>query len=168
MTPKIILIGPPGSGKSTIGKKLSEILSIDFSDTDALIEAKTSKSISDIFIELGEPEFRLIEAEVLRTALVECTGVLALGGGAPISQAAQDAIVDTGVAVAFLDISLSTAAPRIGFNRDRPLLLGNPRAQWSELFATRRPIYEKISSLHIDANVGSPAEIAEKIAKEIR
>ncbi len=127
---RILLIGPPGAGKSTIGVALAKELSIDFIDTDQEIERETGKAITDIFVVDGEPYFRAIELETLRKVLTLESGVISLGGGAPISQEAQEAIAQSNSHTVFLDVSLATAAPRVGFNRDRPLLLGNPRAQW--------------------------------------
>jgi shikimate kinase len=156
---RIVLIGPPGSGKSTVGVALAAHLQWPFVDTDALIELKASKKITDIFVEDGEEHFRTIEFETLQEVLLEPSAVISLGGGAPISQRAQDALVSSESSIVFLDVSLSTAAPRVGFNRDRPLLLGNPRAQWQALSDQRRPIYEKLSTLSIKVDDMSVDEI---------
>ena len=156
---RIVLIGPPGSGKSTVGVALAAHLQWPFVDTDALIELKASKKITDIFVEDGEEHFRTIEFETLQEVLLEPSAVISLGGGAPISPRAQDALVSSESSIVFLDVSLSTAAPRVGFNRDRPLLLGNPRAQWQALSDQRRPIYEKLSTLSIKVDDMSVDEI---------
>jgi shikimate kinase len=159
----IVLIGPPGAGKSTVGKALAEQLSLEFLDTDTLIEQSTGKSITDIFVVDGEQAFRAIEFQMLRKVLEKVDAIISLGGGAPISDEAQKLISDTDCQVVFLDISLSTAAPRVGFNRDRPLLLGNPRAQWQALSDQRRPIYEFLSDQTIKVDTLSVAEIVEAI-----
>ena len=164
----IVLIGPPGAGKSTVGKALAEQLSLEFLDTDTLIEQSTGKSITDIFVVDGEQAFRAIEFQMLRTVLEKVDAIISLGGGAPISDEAQKLISDTDCQVVFLDISLSTAAPRVGFNRDRPLLLGNPRAQWQALSDQRRPIYEFLSDQTIKVDGLSVAEIVEAIKKGIQ
>ena len=156
---RIVLIGPPGSGKSTVGVALAAHLQWPFVDTDALIELKASKKITDIFVEDGEEHFRTIEFETLQEVLLEPSAVISLGGGAPIPQRAQDALVSSESSIVFLDVSLATAAPRVGFNRDRPLLLGNPRAQWQALSDQRRPIYEKLSTLSIKVDDMSVEEI---------
>ena len=156
---RIVLIGPPGSGKSTVGVALAAHLQWPFVDTDALIELKASKKITDIFVEDGEEHFRTIEFETLQEVLLEPSAVISLGGGAPIPQRAQDALVSSESSIVFLDVSLATAAPRVGFNRDRPLLLGNPRAQWQALSDQRRPIYEKLSTLSIKVDDMSVDEI---------
>jgi shikimate kinase len=156
---RIVLIGPPGSGKSTVGVALAAYLQWPFIDTDALIELKASKKITDIFVEDGEEHFRTIEFETLQEVLLEPSAVISLGGGAPIPQRAQDALVSSESSIVFLDVSLATAAPRVGFNRDRPLLLGNPRAQWQALSDQRRPIYEKLSTLSIKVDDMSVDEI---------
>ena len=156
---RIVLIGPPGSGKSTVGVALASHLQWPFVDTDALIELKESKKITDIFVEDGEEHFRTIEFETLQEVLSEPSAVISLGGGAPSSQRAQDVLVSSESSIVFLDVSLATAAPRVGFNRDRPLLLGNPRAQWQALSDQRRPIYEKLSTLSIKVDDMSVDEI---------
>ena len=146
---RIVLIGAPGSGKSTVGVALAAHLQWPFVDTDALIELKESRKIADLFVVHGEEYFRSVEFETLKEVLQETSAVISLGGGAPISQPAQDAISSSNSTIVFLDVSLATAAPRVGFNRDRPLLLGNPRAQWQALSDQRRPIYEKLATQSI-------------------
>jgi shikimate kinase len=146
---RIVLIGAPGSGKSTVGMALAAHLQWPFVDTDALIELKESKKITDLFVDNGEEYFRAVEFETLQEVLQEPSAVISLGGGAPISQGAQAALLSSDSIIVFLDVSLATAAPRVGFNRDRPLLLGNPRAQWQALSDKRRPIYEKVATQSI-------------------
>jgi shikimate kinase len=146
---RIVLIGAPGSGKSTVGVALAAHLQWPFVDTDSLIELKESKKITDLFVENGEEYFRNVEFLALQEVLEEESAVISLGGGAPISDRAQDVLQSSNSFIVFLDVSLATAAPRVGFNRDRPLLLGNPRAQWQALSDQRRPIYEKLATQSI-------------------
>lgn len=163
MSSQIILIGPPGAGKSTIGQSLAKKMKVKFADTDALIEAKMQKKISDIFVDLGEPVFRTEELIVLAEVLQSDNGVLSLGGGAPISAQAQEMLRNSGATIIFLDISLGKASARVGFNRDRPLLLGNPRAQWNELMSSRRPIYESLATAVIPVDDRSVNQICADI-----
>ena len=156
---RIVLIGAPGSGKSTVGVALAAHLQWPFVDTDALIELKESKKITDLFVENGEEYFRSVEFSVLQEVLQEESAVISLGGGAPISESAQEVLQSSNSVIVFLDVSLSTAAPRVGFNRDRPLLLGNPRAQWQALSDQRRPIYEKLATQSIKVDDMSVDEI---------
>ena len=168
MAPRVILIGPMGSGKTTIGQLLASELESPFRDTDHVIEEKSGKSVSDIFLEDGEDEFRILEKKVLRDELLSDDTVLALGGGAPISMDAQSALRAIASPVIYLDISLATVAPRIGFNRDRPLLLHNPRGQWQTLMEARRPIYESIADTVIDVNDKSESEIVSLILEVVK
>jgi shikimate kinase len=146
---------------------LSEQLSLEFLDTDALIEQASGKSITDIFVVDGEPIFRAIELKTLQTVLGSTNTIVSLGGGAPISNEAQTLISNSDSWVVFLDVSLSTAAPRVGFNRDRPLLLGNPRAQWQALSDQRRPIYELLADQIIKVDEMEPSAIVSAIVKEM-
>jgi shikimate kinase len=148
-----------GSGKTTIGSLLAEKLGLSFRDTDHLIEEQEAKTVSQIFLDQGEDAFRAIEKRVLREELLTDGTVLSLGGGAPISIDAQSALRAIASHIIFLDISLSTVAPRIGFNRDRPLLLNNPRGQWQTLMEARRPIYEAIADATINVDDKSEEEI---------
>ena len=164
---RIVLIGAPGSGKSTVGAALSKKLALDFVDTDQLIEDREGKAITDIFVVDGEPYFRAIELETLKQVLTMDNLVVSLGGGAPISEHAQQELSASVSTVVFLDVSLATAAPRVGFNRDRPLLLGNPRAQWQALSDKRRPIYEALADVSIKVDDMSVDEIASAIEKSL-
>ena len=168
MAPRVILIGPMGSGKTTIGQLIARRLDIAFRDTDQVVEEETGRTVSDIFLEDGEDAFRLLEKSVLRNELLSDGTVLALGGGAPMSMDAQSALRAIASPVVYLDISLATVAPRIGFNRDRPLLLHNPRGQWQTLMEARRPIYESIADTVIDVNTKSETEIVDEILEVLK
>jgi len=163
MPPRLILIGPMGSGKTTIGKMIAARLGLPFRDTDHVIEEDSGRSVSEIFLEDGEDAFRALEKSVLRRELLSDDTVLALGGGAPMSLDAQSALRAIASPVIYFDISLSAVAPRIGFNRDRPLLLNNPRGQWELLMQERRPVYESIADTVIDVNGKSEKDIVEEI-----
>lgn len=165
--PRVVLIGAPGSGKTSVGKALATSLALPFVDSDLMVQARTGKSISDIFTDQGEDVFREFEFEALMSALSEPLTILSLGGGAPISPRAQNALLESGATIVFLDVSLSLAAPRVGFNRDRPLLLGNPRAQWQALYEVRRPIYEKLAKVTIKVDTLRISEIVEAIKEAI-
>jgi shikimate kinase len=152
-----------GSGKTTIGQLLATNLDLTFRDTDQVIEFETGKTISEIFLDEGEDKFRALEKAVLRKELLTDETILALGGGAPISIDAQSALRAIASPVIYFDISLASVAPRIGFNRDRPLLLHNPRGQWETLMQERRPIYESIADIVIDVNAKSEQAIVAEI-----
>ena len=164
---RVVLIGAPGSGKSTVGAALAKVLALDFIDTDQLIEEREGKAITDIFVVDGEPHFRAVELETLKHVLTLNDVVISLGGGAPISDQAQQLINSSESTVIFLDVSLATAAPRVGFNRDRPLLLGNPRAQWQALSDKRRPIYEALADVSIKVDDMSVEAIISEIEKSL-
>ena len=161
--PSYILIGPPGAGKSTVGKALARALGVAFVDTDQVVETQCEMKISDIFITKGESFFRDQEFEALKKCLDIPDCVLSLGGGAPIADRAQELLLNIDAHIIFLDVSLAIAAARVGFNRDRPLLLGNPRAQWQELNEIRRPIYEKLATAVVKVDGASVKELVAQI-----
>jgi shikimate kinase len=147
-----------GSGKTTVATSLSAHFNLPARDTDEMIVAQSGREISDIFIEDGEDEFRALEKIILRTALLEDGSILSLGGGACLSFDAQSALRASG---AF--ISLSQVSSRVGFNQGRPLLMGNPRAQWQSLMNERAPIYEAIASYICEVDGKSVDEIVQEI-----
>lgn len=163
MAPRIVLIGPMGAGKSTVGTHLAQLLECSFSDSDALIEADQGKSVSEIFIEDGEAHFRLVEETIVIDALINEAGVLALGGGAVMNSEIQRALKNCAAKKIFLDISLSAVVPRIGFDTARPLLMVNPRQKWNELMQERRPTYEALADLTIEVSEKQVDEVAQEI-----
>jgi len=159
-----VLIGPPGSGKSSIGRALAKLLDQDFVDTDALIEEQEGKSISEIFQQSGEEKFREIESAVVAHQLVQAEGVIALGGGAVLSPATQAALKNSTADVIFLNVSASNAVPRVSANSSRPLLSENPSDQWSALLKKRLPIYTDLADITIDTDNKKAQEVASEIA----
>ena len=160
---KIIFIGPPGSGKSSVGKEVAAILKLSHIDTDQLVEEKSGKRISDIFLEDGEPAFRRMESEIVLEVLQQDNCVISLGGGSVIDSEVADKLrVEPNVI--YLEVSISNAAPRVGFNAERPLLVANPRQQWLKLMEDRKPIYEGLGRKRISTDNRKPKEIAHEIA----
>jgi len=164
--PPIILIGPPGAGKTSVGKALAKKLSLNFLDSDKVVEEKSGKSISEIFITDGEPAFREMERAVVIDLLESQDGVIALGGGSVMDLEVSKRLLPM-ANVVFLDVSISNAAPRVGLNRDRPLLLGNPRQQWIALMEMRRSTYEALAKARVSTDNKKPVEVAEEVVKEL-
>ena len=164
--PPIILIGPPGAGKSSVGKALAKKLSLNFLDSDKVVEEKSGKSIPEIFITDGEPAFREMERAAVIDLIENQDGVIALGGGSVMDFEVSKRLLPM-ANVVFLDVSISNAAPRVGFNRDRPLLLGNPRQQWIALMEKRRSTYEALAKARVSTDNKKPVEVVEEIVKEL-
>ena len=161
MAPRVVIVGPPGSGKSTAARLVAERVGTEARDTDDDVERAAGMTIGDIFVEHGEDEFRRLERDAVAAAVRDHDGVLALGGGAVLDQQTRDLL--RGLTVVFLDVTIKDAASRIGLNRDRPLLLGNPRAQWIRLMEARRPVYEQVATARIDTDGKTADEVADQI-----
>jgi len=162
--PKAVLIGPPGAGKSSVGRQLAKLWDCEIFDSDSEIERVSGKKIADIFTDEGEPAFRAIERDVVLKALRNEPGVVALGGGSVLDSAVSEYLQGVSLPVAYLEVSISQAAPRVGFNKERPLLAINPRQQWMQLMEKRRPIYELLATHSFNTDNRKPAEVAREIA----
>ena len=160
-----MLIGPPAAGKTAVGPLLAERLGTSFRDTDADIAAATGQLVSDIFIELGEPAFRQLEREASARALREHDGVLALGSGAVLDPDTQDRI--EGLTVVYLAADFSTIARRLGLDRPRVVIPGNPRGQLRAMLEERRPLYEELATVTVTTDDADPDELAKQIAEII-
>lgn len=165
MSPRVVIVGPPGAGKTTIGREVASILGADFRDTDPDIEQKAGKPISDIFIEDGEAAFRQLEQGAVAAALSDHDGVLALGGGAVGAEPTRKLLADH--FVVFLDVGLTDAVARVGFNRDRPLLLESPRAVLKRLLDERRPLYQEVADVEVDTSGREVTDIVDEITREV-
>jgi shikimate kinase len=146
----VVLVGPPGAGKSSVGEALAERLGLAFRDTDRDIEARTGSTIAELFIDQGETAFRELETTAVDRALADHDGVLAVGGGAVSDESTRRAL--RAERVVFLDVSLHDAVRRVGMNRDRPLLLGNVRSSLLALMEQRRPWYAEVSDHQLDTS----------------
>jgi shikimate kinase len=167
--PRVVLIGPPGSGKSSVARALARTLQVTRRDTDADVERAAGKPIAEIFIDEGEAAFREMESDAVAVAMAEHDGVLALGGGAILNEDTQRLLIDyvaAGGRVVFLDVSLNAVAPRVGLNAARPLLVGNPRRQWAELMEVRRPIYEALSTDTVNTDHIRADRVARELAEK--
>jgi shikimate kinase len=166
MAPLVVFVGPPGSGKSTVGRLVASRFGTTFRDTDSDVEGMAGLRVSEIFFEHGEEHFRALERAAVQTALVEHDGVLALGGGAILDADIRQLL--RGHRVVYLDVGLADAAKRVGFNRERPLLLGNPRAQLNTLLEARRPLYEEVATIVVVSSGKTPTAVAAEVAEAIR
>ncbi|MEQ0611032.1 shikimate kinase AroK [Mycobacterium tuberculosis] len=167
MAPKAVLVGLPGSGKSTIGRRLAKALGVGLLDTDVAIEQRTGRSIADIFATDGEQEFRRIEEDVVRAALADHDGVLSLGGGAVTSPGVRAAL--TGHTVVYLEISAAEGVRRTGGNTVRPLLAGPDRAEkYRALMAKRAPLYRRVATMRVDTNRRNPGAVVRHILSRLQ
>ncbi|RLK22240.1 shikimate kinase [Micromonospora sp. M71_S20] len=166
MAPVCVLVGAPGSGKTTVGLALAELLGVEFRDTDLDIVRLAGKPIPEIFIDEGEDHFRTLERAAVAAGLASCEGVLALGGGAVLAEENRAALV--GHPVVYLSVELSDAVKRVGLGMGRPLLAINPRATLKYLLDQRRPLYAEVATATVVTDGRSPAEIAAEIAALLR
>lgn len=160
--PLVVIVGPPGAGKTTVARALAAHLGVPARDTDADVEAAAGRTVADIFVESGEAAFRELERAAVATALRDHEGVVSVGGGAPLDASTRDMLAEH--TVAFLDVALAAAARRIGFDAPRPLLLDSPRATWTRLMAARRPVYAALATVTVDTTDLTPEQVAAAVA----
>ncbi|MFJ5552340.1 shikimate kinase [Streptomyces sp. NPDC093225] len=159
--PLIVLVGPMGSGKSTVGALLAERLGAPYRDTDADIVAAQGREISEIFVDEGEPYFRQLEKAAVAAAVAEHRGILALGGGAVLDEDTRALLA--GQPVVYLSMDVEEAVRRVGLGAARPLLAVNPRRQWRELMEARRHLYTDVARVEVATDNRTPEEVAEAI-----
>ncbi|MGY5764459.1 shikimate kinase [Brachybacterium sp. DNPG3] len=164
--PRVVLLGPMGAGKTSIGRELAALLGVGFADLDALIVEADGRPIPEIFAADGEEAFRVLEARVLEDALVDHDGVLALGGGT-ITHERSRALL-RGRPVVMLEVDERTVSRRIGRGHGRPLLSGgDPMERWRSLSAERDPLYRAAARWHVDSAHGSATAVARRIIEII-
>lgn len=157
----IVLIGPMGAGKTTVGGLVAARLGSSVRDTDHDVEATAGRPISEIFVDEGEDAFRALERAAVAEALATHEGVLALGGGAVLDPGTRELLA--GHDVVFLRVGLADAVKRVGLGTGRPLLLGNVRGRIKTLLDERTPVYESVATLVVDTDGRSPEDVAEEI-----
>lgn len=164
MSPTVVLVGAPGSGKSTVGTLLSTRLGVPFQDVDATVEARAGKPVAEIFADDGEAVFRIAE-EQTTLELLDRPGVLSLGGGAVLSASTRAAL--SGHRVVWLQVSATNAAKRVGLNEARPLLLGNVRGTLIRLLAERTPLYAQVATQTVSTDDRDADAVAQLILADL-
>jgi len=167
MPPQVVLVGLPGAGKSTTGRRLAKLLLVPFADTDDLVEKSAGRSVRDIFAADGECEFRRVEAEAIAAALRDFGGVLALGGGALTTAGTRESLAASGIPVVLLRASVSTLSVRVGDAASRPLLADDPSARLAVLADEREPLYRAAATFTVDTDHRTPAQVAAQVAARL-
>ncbi|MGW1744078.1 shikimate kinase [Streptomyces sp. NPDC002092] len=160
--PEVVLVGPMGVGKSTVGRLLAERLRVGYRDTDDDIVAEQGRSIAEIFVDEGEPVFRAIEKAAVHKALAEHDGVLALGGGSILD--ADTRALLAGHRVVYLSMTAEEAVERLDLDFARPLLAADPHRRWRALMEARRHLYEEVADAVVPTDGRRPEEVARSIA----
>ena len=165
----IILIGPPGAGKSSVGSLLAAELGVPFADTDDLVAAAAGKPVSDIFIDEGEPAFRELERLAVARGLEAVGpdgGVLALGSGAVLDPDVRRMLA--GQQIVYLEAGFAAVARRVGMDKPRVVIPGNPRGMLRAMLEERVPMYAELASLTVPTDDMAPEEVAADLAKRLR
>ena len=172
--PLVVLIGPPGAGKSAVGPLLAGRLGVEFRDTDTDVGAAAGKPVGDIFIEDGEDAFRELEHAAVTGALGALRasgsgGVLALGSGAVLDADVQSELddLDKQATVVYLSAEFGTVARRIGLDRPRVVIPGNPRGRLRAMLDERDAVYRRLAAVTVPTDDLDPDELADQIAAEV-
>jgi shikimate kinase len=163
----VVLIGPPGVGKSSAGALLARRLGMPFCDTDAAVEKLAGKPVGDVFVEDGEQVFRELERAAVAQCLDSAGGVVALGSGAVLDADVRRQISAADGTIVFLDASFTTVAKRVGLDRPRVVIPGNPRGMLRRMLEERQPVYESLATVTVPADELTPGELADQIAERL-
>lgn len=164
--PTLVVVGPPGAGKTTVGRVLARRLGVAFADVDAMIVERTGRAIADLFLEDGEDGFRRLEREAVAEALSSHDGVLALGGGAVLAAETRALLRDH--RVVHLSVGLADGLRRTGMSTARPLLAGvNPRATFKALLDARAPLYAEVATVEVATDRRSPNQVARAVLEAL-
>ena len=166
MAPKAVIVGSPGAGKTSVGRRVAERLGVAFVDTDHVVEERAGMPISDIFVTEGEDAFRTLEARAVIDTLATSPGVVALGGGAVMRTETQAALA--GCTVVWLKVGVPDAANRVGLNTARPLLLGNVRGTLTALLEQRNPVYERLATVVVDTSGKSLRQVTDEVVAGVQ
>lgn len=164
-TPRVVLVGPMGAGKTTVANLLASRWGVDVRDTDRDVEVFAHKGISEIFVDEGEARFRVLERAAVSQALHTHSGVLALGGGAVLDPDTRAEL--RGHRVVFLEVGLADAVKRVGLGTGRPLLLGNVRSRIKTLLDERHAVYAEVAELTVGTDGREPEEVADEVARRV-
>lgn len=159
--PRVVLVGPMGAGKTTVGTLVAQAWGVALRDTDHDVERAEGRPVSEIFVDSGEEYFREREHAAVVEALHTHPGVLALGGGAVLDARTRGALA--GHRVVFLRVGLADAVKRVGLGTGRPLLLGNVRSRVKVLLDEREPVYLALADVVVDTDGRTPQEVADEI-----
>ena len=163
--PVLILVGPPGAGKSTVGRMVADHLGIEFHDFDEYIEREHGRPAGELVVEVGRPRFQELQVQILKNLLVEHAGVLALGGGTPTAPGAAELLEP--FHVVFLEVDLENLLRREGLVPLHPWLLPNPRAHLRKLLAERVPVYTAVAQAIVDTNGRDPRDVAADVLRTV-
>ncbi|MDU0477796.1 shikimate kinase [Staphylococcus chromogenes] len=158
--PVAVLVGPPGAGKSTIGRRLARALSVDMVDTDTLIADRFGKPCGDVFSELGEPEFRQLEAECVAEAL-KSSGVVSLGGGAVLNEDTRH-LLDAHQVI-WLDVSAEEGLERTAGGHRPVLDAADKEAHYRQLLEQRNPLYREVASFRAKTDARTPQQVVAEV-----
>ncbi|NDH18265.1 MAG: shikimate kinase [Actinobacteria bacterium] len=166
MAPRAIIIGAPGAGKTSVGRRVAERLGVEFHDSDAAIEKRAGKPVSDIFLSDGEAEFRRLEREVIAESLKDIDGVLSVGGGAVLDPDTREAF--SRHTVVWLEVDLGNATKRVGMNSARPLLMGNVRGTMTTMLNERTPLYEEVATVTVETSGRPLKDVVDDVVAELK